>query len=121
MNLIAFNIKKIRESKNLTQEYLASRLGISQNAYSRIENSRTRLSTDRMREIARILEVSLHEFLISENNMGIPSRETIFNPSESQKENYNHTVLILKAEIEHLRRENLRLLELLDKKITRRN
>ncbi len=120
MNLIAFNIKKIRESKNLTQEYLASRLGISQNAYSRIENNRTRLSTDRMREIAGILEVSLHEFLLSENHNENHLKDPVSGLAESQKENYNQTILILKAEIEHLRRENIHLLELLDEKISKR-
>ena len=120
MNFIAHNIKKIRESKNLTQEYVASRLNISQNAFSRIENNRTRLSTERMREIARILNVSLHELLITESLPENPAREYIFSLVESQKENYNQTVAILKAEIEHLRRENIRLVELLDEKISKR-
>ncbi len=34
---IAGNIRRIREGKGYTQEYLAMKLGISQNAYSKIE------------------------------------------------------------------------------------
>lgn len=120
MNPIARNIKSIRESKNLTQEYVGSRLGISQNAYSRIESSRTRLTTERMREIARILNVSLHDLLIADNTIESPDKEYVALLVESQKENYGQTIAILKAEIEHLRRENIRLVEILDEKISKR-
>lgn len=119
MNSIAYNIKKIREIKNLTQEYLASRLGISQNAYSRIENNKTKLSTDRMRHIAHILNVSLYELLNSEDASANRS-EHILSLIESQKDNYSQTISLLKAEIDHLRKENIRLVEILDEKISKR-
>lgn len=35
--VVASNIRKIRELRNYTQDYLAAKLGISQNAYSKIE------------------------------------------------------------------------------------
>src|ERR1700752_4040915 len=124
MNSIAYNIKRIREEKNLTQEYVASRLGISQNAYSRIENNRTKLSTDRLRLIAHILNMPLHELLVPGDHKG-PLNYTIENEYvltlvESQKENYNQTIALLKAEIEHLRKENIKLVEILDDKISKR-
>jgi len=37
MREVASNIRKIREQKNYTQDYLAAKLDISQNAYSKIE------------------------------------------------------------------------------------
>ena len=120
MNSIANNIKKIREAKHLTQEYLASLLGISQNAYSRIENNKTRMSTERMRQIAHILNVSLHELLINENPVAATRSDYILSIIESQKDNFSQTIGILKAEIEYLRRENIRLVELLDEKISKR-
>lgn len=119
MNSIAHTIKRIRESKNLTQEYVASRLGISQNAYSRIENNKTKLSTDRMRQITHILNVSLQELLMHEQPAST-GNEFVSSLVELQKDNYNQTIAILKAEIEHLRRENIRLVELLDEKISKR-
>jgi transcriptional regulator with XRE-family HTH domain len=120
MNFISQNIKRIRESKHLTQDYVGSRLGISQNAYSRIENNRTRLTTERMREIARILNVSLHELLVADTVHEHAGKEYLLSLAESQKENYGETITILKAEIEHLRRENIRLVEMLDEKISKR-
>lgn len=54
---IGQKIKKIRELRNYSQEYLAERLGISQVSYSRIENGQTRLDLQRMKQIAEVLEV----------------------------------------------------------------
>lgn len=57
MNPVGYNIRKVRELKNLSQKYLAHRLGISQSAYSAIENSKTELSFRRLFHIAYILGV----------------------------------------------------------------
>ncbi|KAA0989539.1 helix-turn-helix domain-containing protein [Dyadobacter aurulentus] len=54
---VALNIRKIREYRNYTQEYLAMKLGISQNAYSKIELAYTRITLERLIQIAQILEV----------------------------------------------------------------
>ncbi|MBS1529362.1 MAG: helix-turn-helix transcriptional regulator [Bacteroidetes bacterium] len=54
---VAHNIRKIREYRNYTQEYLAAKLRISQNAYSKIELGHTRITIDRLFHIANILEV----------------------------------------------------------------
>ena len=54
---VASNIRKIREYRDYTQEYLAMKLGISQNAYSKIELAYTRLTLERLLEISAILEI----------------------------------------------------------------
>ena len=53
----AANIRKIRAQKNYTQDYLAAKLSISQNAYSKIELGYSKLTLNRLFEIASILEV----------------------------------------------------------------
>jgi transcriptional regulator with XRE-family HTH domain len=53
----AANIRKIRAYKNYTQDYLAAKLSISQNAYSKIELGYSRLTLNRLFQIASILEV----------------------------------------------------------------
>lgn len=63
---VATNIRKIREFRNYTQEYLAAKLKISQNAYSRIELGYTRLTLERFFHIAIILEVDEVELLKSD-------------------------------------------------------
>jgi transcriptional regulator with XRE-family HTH domain len=57
MERIGTRIKRFREIKNLTQEHLAEKLGISQNSYSRLESETVKISTDRLKEIAEILDV----------------------------------------------------------------
>jgi DNA-binding Xre family transcriptional regulator len=55
---VAVNIRKIRESKDYTQDYLAVKLAISQNAYSKIELGYTKITVERLFQIAQILEVN---------------------------------------------------------------
>lgn len=63
---VSKNIRKIREYRNYTQEYLALKLGITQNAYSKIELSYTKITLDRLFQIAHILEVDV-EVILSKN------------------------------------------------------
>ena len=60
---VASNIRKIREYRDYTQEYLALKLGISQNAYSKIELAYTRITVERLIQIAHILEVESVDLL----------------------------------------------------------
>lgn len=57
------NIRKIREAKRLTQEYLAEKLGISQNAYSKIELGYSQITLYRLFQITTVLDVEVIELL----------------------------------------------------------
>jgi transcriptional regulator with XRE-family HTH domain len=63
---VAVNIRNKREKLNYTQEYLAVKLGISQNAYSKIELGYTKITVERLFQIAEILETDLIELIKSE-------------------------------------------------------
>lgn len=54
---VAGNIRKVREYRDYTQDYLAAKLNISQNAYSKIELGYSRITIDRLFDIAQILEI----------------------------------------------------------------
>jgi transcriptional regulator with XRE-family HTH domain len=56
-------IRKFREMRNYSQEYVAGKMGISQNAYSKIENNITQLTVSHVRQISAILEVSIMDLL----------------------------------------------------------
>ena len=61
---IGFNIKRIREIKGLKQDFIADKLGISQQAYSKIEQS-DNLEEQKIKQIADILEIipeAIHNF-----------------------------------------------------------
>ncbi|MGY4383569.1 transcriptional regulator with XRE-family HTH domain [Pedobacter sp. UYP24] len=68
--IVAENIRKIRAFRNYTQDYLAAKLGISQNAYSKIELGYSKLTLERTFEIAIILEVEMI-LIISLNHLDI--------------------------------------------------
>ena len=59
------NIRHVRVAKGYSQEYMASKLGMSQNNFSKIEKGEVNLSVDRLSEIAKLLEVEPTELLIS--------------------------------------------------------
>jgi len=74
MNDIARNIKQIRELKSFTQAYMAQELGISQPAYTKIEQGLTILKIDRLQQIADILEVDISALLNMTNIFNIVFR-----------------------------------------------
>lgn len=67
LKAVATNIRKIREYRGYPQEYLAMKLGISQNAYSKIELAYTRLTVERLLEITSILEIDIVTLLNNTN------------------------------------------------------
>lgn len=60
---IAAKIRVQRMIKGYSQEYMAFRLDISQNAYSKLERGETKLTVRRFYEIAEILEISIDNLL----------------------------------------------------------
>lgn len=63
MKVVAGNIRKVREFRNYTQDYLAAKLEISQNAYSKIELGYSKITLDRLFHIALILEIEVVNLL----------------------------------------------------------
>lgn len=59
MNNYIQNIKKIREDKGLSQEYMAMKLGISQSTYTKVERGEVNLYLDRLLKIIKIFDVGL--------------------------------------------------------------
>lgn len=57
------NLKKYRKRRNLTQEQLAKKLGISRSMLSMYETSIIYPTLDRVYDIARILDVEVADLL----------------------------------------------------------
>ncbi|MDR4951686.1 helix-turn-helix transcriptional regulator [Chryseobacterium sp. ES2] len=57
MKVCGQNIRKIRRSRDLTQEYMAFEMGISQKAYSDIENSKVKINLEILTKISDILDI----------------------------------------------------------------
>jgi transcriptional regulator with XRE-family HTH domain len=105
-------IKQVRELKNVTQEYIANKLGISTRAYSKIETGETQLTINRLNEISDALGVDPLEVLgfddkqvfnncKQEGNFGSGN---IFNSfPEKLIQQYEKTIAVLEDEIKLLK------------------
>lgn len=63
MKKIGQNIRKLRELRNFTQQYMAEKLEMTQGNYARIENEEIHLSEERLQKISGLLGYST-EFII---------------------------------------------------------
>lgn len=118
----SLKIKKYRELKNYTQEYMAEKLDISQNTYSKIENGGIKLTVDRLKQISDILETPVEEIINGENqvyNFHNSNIEKFYGYIESLHEDNKEltmtTIKILNDQLTYLQKENERLLTLLEK------
>lgn len=71
MNSTTIAIKKIkmlREINNYTQQYVANELDISQNAYSLIEKGLTKLTLDRLDQIALFYKINVIDLFMESGN-----------------------------------------------------
>jgi len=61
---ILFAVREKRISKGYTQQFVADKLGISQNAYSKIELGLSKVTIPTLCTLAEIFETELLEFII---------------------------------------------------------
>ena len=114
MNKIGLKIRRIRESKDFTQEYMAGRLDISQNVYSKIESGTVKLTTDRLKLIADILEVS-EENLIQDDFNIFNIYNNTYGYIENLKEENKELNKKLNEHITYLQSENERLTKIIER------
>ena len=104
-------IKKIRELKNVSQEFVATQLGLSIRAYSKIETGETQLTINRLNEISKALGIDPIEVLgfddkqvfnnckqdgyIGINHINLP---------EKLIQQYEKTIAVLEDEVKLLKR-----------------
>ena len=104
-------IKEIRIEKNINIEDIANSIGLSSNAYRKIEMNYTQLTVKRLYEIAKILDVDVSEILdinvnetynqeIKENSTGFQKVENYYHENIAAHEKHIQT---LKDEIVFLR------------------
>jgi transcriptional regulator with XRE-family HTH domain len=98
-------IKRIRESKNFTQDDMAYELGISRGGYNKIESGKTNVSIKRLHEIAQILEVNITSFFEESTLADKDGNKDYGYASKSDVENLSHLVNSLMKEMEKLRSE----------------
>lgn len=64
-------MREIREARKLSQEAVAINLGISTNAYAKIERGESDISISRLQQIANVLGVKEYAFFLPESAITI--------------------------------------------------
>ena len=126
-------LRLLREFRNYSQEYIAEKLGITQHAYSRIENNLTKLTAERLERLAVILNIPPLELLsdkepvISFSDSGASTAAAVKEDHwkeiiENNRQLYGQVICskdekiaFLENEIRALRKERDRIIHLVEK------
>ena len=125
MKLLRENIRKVRELRNYTQEYMADQMGLSISGYGKIERSDSDISLSRITQIAAILNVSRAKLLefnseeilkeVQNEDKLIVDSKANYTKVESTSINQDDLSTLLDI-IRSLREENKKLKEMLNQK-----
>ncbi len=106
--LLSKRIRNLRNQKDFSQEYLSTKIGISQQAYQKIESGVTKIGITQLMKIADVLEVELVELIQSKDEN---------KPIKTSKEEIEDTLRLIQhltTEVAYLREQNNKLLSLLE-------
>lgn len=118
-NLVGENIRKFRELRGYSQEYMAHELEITQSSYAKLEKQETKLTIDRLQRIAEILEVDMNLLLNAGN-------QQVFNIYQNHNsangyiaefhgcQHANELIAHLKSQVEELKADKAHLQKLLE-------
>ena len=107
-------VKKLRELKNFTQEYMANHLEMTTSGYGKIERDESDVSYQKLEKIATLLGVKVEDiinfnetliFNVMHNQIGIENGYVVQNSSsEKEKELYEMIIANQKEEINSMRK-----------------
>lgn len=112
------NVRKIRELKGFSQDFMAKKLGISQRSYSSIESENKKIDTEKLKSIAEILEVSVLDLFTFDDRVlfnntnctGIGIYSTVNQIDDKRMELYESQLNDLREEMKFLK-DQLRFLQ----------
>lgn len=92
-------IRFLRESKSLTQDEMADRLGMSTNGYAKIERGETRLTIPKLEQIVEVFDTDILEL------MSLGERNVVY----FQESGNNHSLNIINPTSQDLASEIIQL------------
>lgn len=91
-------IRRYRNERCYSQEYLASQLGVTQSTYQRIESGAINITSDRLEQIAKIFNLPLEAFLKENEKL----KGELFLIEKKELDSLKQTILSQKEKIEQL-------------------
>jgi len=117
---IGNRLRKLRESQDLGQEWMAHELGMSISGYSRIERDEVKVTYDKLERIAAILKIPLTELVnhndqVQFNNLGQANGQSFSVHNNGHHNEIEKLESLYREQINSLREEVVYLRELLRK------
>jgi len=81
-------IKRLRDNKGWSQDYMAEVLGMSQPAYSKLESGHTKLTFDKASQLAKVFEIEPEYFFSSDATYIHYGKDNSFGPVQNNTINY---------------------------------
>lgn len=106
-------IRLTRQARGFSQEFVALKLGITQQSYSNLEKKPDGATLGRLKELAKILDIDLMTLIGETNSMvqnnsnqqgGQAASSMVINQNSEQKYAYQKMIDHLEEEIEFLRK-----------------
>jgi transcriptional regulator with XRE-family HTH domain len=101
---IGTKIKKVRELKNYTQEYMAQKLNVSQSTYSRYEKEDGDITIALLNEISEIFGMKVEDLLSFDEKV-------VFNNYASNQANQAYVINVISEKERELYEKTIKLLE----------
>lgn len=124
MEIASFNlgnkIKKIRELRNYTQEYMAEALKMSQTGYGKIERNETDISMSRLQQVAEVLGMQIQDIWGFDDKMMLVGNMNnnatgVQNGVIFSTDNFERERKLYEEQISNLKEENAHLRQMVNK------
>jgi len=111
---VAENIRLLRETRGFSQEIVAKKLNVTQQAYSNMEKNPDSMTLSRLKDLSVVLDVNLVTLIGEDNVMvqqnynqkgGQAATQMVFSQSEIERDLYERMIAELKEEISFLRKQ----------------
>ena len=109
---IGDNIRKIRDIKGFSQEFMANKLEMSQRNYCRLEKEEIKIDMNKINLISEVLDVSPKQiidfddkflFMNCDTTIGVSENQNFYAFSEKERELYENRIADLQKEIDFLK------------------
>ncbi|MDI9318978.1 MAG: helix-turn-helix transcriptional regulator [Phycisphaerales bacterium] len=97
---IAAKIRELREHKSILQSYIATKLDISPNTYSRIESGHTQITINNLFKICEALDITVNELIGKTVGSNVGIQNNLLSPFN----NGNLHLTLTAQQIEELKR-----------------